>query len=177
MMTREQKQQEISSLSDRFGRSQAAFLMDFKGMNVEQMTDLRKKLAPIQSELKVVRNTLAKLALKEHPEQEKALSEKFVGTNAVVFSYEDASTAAKALTEFAKDVEELVLRSGVMDGNALDEKGIEALSKLPGKDELRAMLLGTLQAPMSKFVRVLNEVPSGFVRTLNAYKGQKEEQS
>lgn len=173
MMTRAQKAQEITALSERFSRSKAAFLVDFKGMNVEEVTNLRKKLGPLDAEMKVVRNTLAKRALADYPEMEAAISSDFVGTNAVVFAYEDASSPAKALSEYSKEVEELVLKSGVMDGKRLDEQGVNYLATLPGKDELRAKLLGTLQAPMAKFVRTLDAVPSGFARVLNAYKETK----
>lgn len=177
MMTRAQKAQEISQLSERFSRAKAAFLVDFKGMNVEEVTDLRKKLAPIQSEMRVVRNTLARRAIKEHPAVETALKDSFIGTNAIVFAYQDASASAKALTEFGKNVEELVLKTGIMDGKALDERAIEYLATLPSKEELQAKLLGTLQAPMAKFVRTLNEVPSAFARVLNAHKEQIEKQA
>ena len=177
MMTRAQKEVEITDISQRFSKSKAAFLVDFKGLNVEEVTTLRKTLHPLGSEMKVVRNTLAKRALKDSPDLESALSDSFVGTNAIVFAYDEASGPAKALAEFAKDVEELVIKTGVMDGKALDENGIKFLATLPSKPELQAMFLGTLQAPMASFVRTLNAVPSGFARVLGAYKDQKENQS
>ena len=170
MITRAQKAEQIATISDKLGKSGAAFLVDFKGMNVEEVTNLRKSLTGVESEMKVVRNTLAKLALKDHPEMETAIASEFVGTNALVFAYGDASAAAKALSNFSKDVEELVIKTGVIEGKALGEDGVKYLATLPGKDELRAQLLGTLAAPMSSFVRVLNAVPGGFVQCLNAYK-------
>lgn len=169
MNTRAEKAQEIATLSEKFGRAKAAFLVDFKGMSVEQVTDLRKKLHPSESEMKVVRNTLAVRALSDHPKSEPVLKDALVGTNAIVFAYGDASASAKALSEFAKTVEQLQLKIGVMDGSKLDANGIKALASLPSKDVLRGMLLGTLAAPMSKFVRTLNAVPSGFVRVLAAH--------
>ena len=175
MITRADKKAEIQGLSDRFGRAKAAFLIDFKGMNVEQVTDLRKKLNPAEAEMRVVRNTLAKLALKEFPETESALSESFTGTNAIVFAYgEDVAAPAQILTDFAKDVEVLQLKTGVMDGKALGEEGVKFLATLPSKDVLRAQLLGLLQEPASKFVRTLAAVPSGFARVLAARKGELE---
>lgn len=174
MMTKAQKAEEISNISKRFGRAKAAFLVDFKGMDVEQITSLRKVLHPLDSEMKVVRNTLAKLALKDHPGIEPHLTEGFTGTNAVVFAYEDASASAKALKSFSEEVDQLQIKTGAMDGKGLDEAQIKYLATLPGKDELRAQLLATLAAPMSKFVRTLNEVPAGFARVLNAYKESKE---
>lgn len=172
-MDRAQKSQEISAISERFAKAKAAFLVDFKGMNVEEVTTLRKSLSPVEAEMKVVRNTLAIRALMDHPEAETALKDAFVGTNAIVFAYGEPPASAKALSEFSKDVEELQIKIGFMDGSKLDEAGIKYLATLPGKDELRAKLLSTLQAPMTKFVRTLNEVPSGFVRVLAAYKDTK----
>lgn len=168
LITREDKSTEIAALSERFGRAKAAFLVDFKGMTVEQVTSLRKKLVPVDSEMKVVRNSLAIRALGDHPASKTALESTFVGNNAVVFSYGEAPATAKALADFAKDVELLQLKGGVMDGSKLDANGIKALANLPSKDVLRAMFLGTLQAPASKFVRTLSAVPSGFARVLGA---------
>ena len=173
MMTKAKKVEEIKTLSEKFGKSKAAFLVDFIGMNVDEVTQLRKKLTPVDAEMRVVRNTLAKLAIKDYPEIDEAISSNFVGNNAIVFAYEDVSASAKVLSEFSKDVEQLKLKSGVMDGKALDENGVKYLATLPSKPELQAMLLSTFLAPMSKLVRTFNEVPSSFVRTLNAYKDTK----
>lgn len=177
LITREEKAAEITSLSEKFGRSKAAFLVDFKGMDVESVTKLRKTLKPINSEMKVVRNTLAIRALSDHPTIKPVLENKLVGTNAIVFAYEDPSASAKTLSAFAKDVEAFQLKSGVMDGSALDEAGIKYLATLPGKNELRAMLLGTLAAPMTKFLGTLQAVPGGFVRVLNGQKEKLEKQA
>ncbi len=169
LLTRERKAEMIQDLSDKFGRSKAAFLVDFKGLSVEQVTTLRKQLTEVGAELKVVRNTLAIRALADHETESGILASKLVGTNAFVFAYEEAPAPAKALTNLAKDMEQLKVKSGVMGGDELDESKIEFLSTLPGKDELRAMLLGTLQAPASQLVRVLNAVPQGMVTVLKAY--------
>ena len=174
LITREEKQAEVTSLSEKFGRSKAAFLVDYKGMDVESVTKLRKTLKPIQSEMKVVRNTLAIRALADHPSLKPVLEDKFVGTNAIIFAYEDPSASAKALTAFGKDVEAFQLKSGVMDGAELDAKGIMYLATLPGKNELRAQLLGLFAAPMTKFLGTLQAVPEGFVRVLNAQKEKLE---
>lgn len=168
MITREEKSTEIASLTEKFGRAKAAFLVDFKGMTVEQVTNLRKKLVPVESEMKVVRNTLALRALGDHPASKTALEKNLVGNNAIVFAFGEAPATAKALSDFAKDVEILQLKVGVMEGTALDKNGIKALANLPSKDVLRAQFLGVLNAPASKFVRTLNAVPSGFARVLGA---------
>ena len=172
-MDRAKKSQEISALSDRFGRAKAAFLVDFKGMDVEQVTNLRKGLRPLDAEMKVVRNTLAKRALSDHPDQEEAIGEAFVGTNAVVFAYDDPSAPAKFIADFSKEVEKLQMKSGVLGGKALDEDRIKYLATLPTKDELRAKFLGTLQAPATQFVRQLAAPSSSFARLLAAYRDSK----
>jgi large subunit ribosomal protein L10 len=120
--------------------------------------------------MQVVRNTLAKKALEKFPEMGAALSSRLKGTNALVFAYGDVSASAKVLSAFAKDVELLQLKSGVMDGAFLSEEMIKYLSTLPTKEVLRAQFLGLLQAPMSKFVRTLDAVPGSFVRVLAAQK-------
>ena len=173
-MNRATKAEEIASLSSKFAKSKAAFLVDFKGMNVEQVTSLRKTLTPLDAEMRVVRNTLAIRALMDHPSMQSVIADDFVGTNAVVFAYGDVSAPAKALTDFAKEVEQLDLKTGVMEGSRLDKEKVKYLATLPSKEVLRAQLLGVLQAPASKFVRTLNAVPSGFVRVLAAYQAQKE---
>lgn len=172
MITRAIKTEMIASLNDKFGKAKAAFLVDYKGMTVEQVTSLRKKLFPIESEMKVVRNTLALRALANHPGAEAALKDGFTGTNAIIFAYNDATVVAKTLSDFAKDVEQIQLKIGVMDGNKLSVENIKALASLPSKEVLRATLLGVMNAPATKFVQTLNAVPSGFVRVLAAKEKQ-----
>jgi large subunit ribosomal protein L10 len=174
MQTREAKALEIKEISERFGKAKAAFLVDFKGLDVEKVTKLRKLLRPINSEFRVVKNTLAIRALKEHASFEAPLKDALTGNNAVVFAYEDASAPAKALSAFVKENEAVVMKSGAMDGKMLNEAQIKYLATLPGKPELRAKLLGTLQAPSQRFVSVLNAAPSAFVRLLAAYRDQKQ---
>ena len=115
MMTRAQKAETVKALSEKFGRAKAAFLVDFKGMKVEQVTTLRKKLFPVEAEMQVVRNTLAEKALEQFPETAKSLGNVWRGTNAIVFAYGDVTASAKVLSGFAKDVEMLQLKVGVMD--------------------------------------------------------------
>lgn len=173
MITREDKAREISEISDRFAKAKAAFLVDFKGLDVEKMTQLRKLLRPIQSEIRVVKNTLARRALKDHQGYDSALKDQFTGTNAVVFAFEDPSASAKAITGFSKENEALLVKTGAMDGKALSENEIKYLATLPGKPELQAKLLGTMQAPAQKLVSLFSAVPGNFVRLLAAYKDQK----
>ena len=175
MLSRLQKAEHIRAISGSLSRAKAAFLVDFRGLNVEEMTILRKKLCQTSSEIRVVRNTLAKLALKDHPEAEAALQNDFVETNAFVFAYEDASASAKTLSEFSKENDFLKLKTGVMDGQKLDGAKIKALATLPSKAELQSRLLRVMLAPTTGVVRVMKAVPETLVRVLNAYKDSKNE--
>lgn len=156
-MTRATKEQEVQFLTDKLSKSKGAFIVDFKGLRVEQVTALRKALNKSESEMKVVRNTLARRALKDFPKVDEAISSSMKGTNAIVFSFGEVNATAKALAEFAKDNELLQIKTGVMEGEKLDDAKIKFLATLPGKDQLRAMFLGVLQAPGSKLARCLNE--------------------
>lgn len=171
--TRAQKDEEISSLSDKLGRAKATFVVDYKGMNVEQVTSVRKKLSALQSEVKVVRNTLAIRALKNHPKSEQAIASDLVGTNAFVFAYEDVSASAKALSQLSDEIENLKLKTGVMEGEKLDAKKVKYLATLPSKEALRAQLLSVMNMPATNMVRVLSAGPRDFLNVLNAKKDKK----
>ncbi len=168
MITRETKKELISSVSNSLKSSKAFFLVDFKGLKVEQVTSLRKKLFPLKGEMKVARNTLATIALKGEGVTDESLMNALEGTNAFVFAFEDAASVAKAIHEYSKDNEALKLKSGYMEGKALSAKDVTFLATLPSKDVLRAQFLGVLSAPASKFVRTLNEVPASLARVLNS---------
>ena len=174
MMTRTQKAQEITEISRRLGKAKAAFLVDFSGVNVEEITVLRRSLYPIQAEMRVVKNTLARRAIKDHPEIDACLSKHFTGVNAIVFAYDDVSLLAKRLIKFREEVSQWVVKTGVMEGRGLDKDQVQYLADLPSKQELQAKLLATLQAPASKFLRLLEGVPEGFVRLLGAYRDSKK---
>lgn len=173
--TRAEKEAEVANLSEKLGKAKATFIVDYKGMNVEQVTSLRKKLSTVKSEMKVVRNTLAIRALKDHPKSEKAISDDLVGTNAFVFAYEDISASAKALSQMSDEVEAMKLKTGVMEGDRLDAQKIKFLSTLPSKDVLRSQLLALMNTPATNMVRVLAAGPRSFLNVMNAYKDTKGE--
>lgn len=175
MLNRLQKGDCVRSISESLSKAKATFLVDFKGLNVEQMTGLRKKLGQIDSEIRVVRNTLARLALKNHPDMEGTLQAEFAGTNAFVFAYEDPGASAKALCEFGGEIELLKLKTGVMEGQRLDKARIRFLATLPSKGELRGQLLRVMLSPATQMVRVMKAVPGALVHLLNAYKDSKNE--
>ena len=156
MITRADKEGQVKVIADKFAKSKGAFIVDFKGIKVEQVTNLRKKLVKSDSEMKVVRNTLAKRAFDSHPGASKALATSMKGTNAIVFSYGEVTATAKVLAEFAKDVEVLQIKTGLMEGEALDAAKIKFLATLPGKDQLRSQLLAIFKEPAAKLARVLD---------------------
>ena len=172
MLTRTQKQEHVAKLSDNFRRAKASFVVDFQGMNVEQMTSLRKRLHPTQARLQVVRNNLVRRALKEnHSELDKLIGEDFVGTNAIAFAFEDISAPAKILVK----EEGLKIKKGIIEGPVLlDPVAIKRLSSLPSKPELQAQFLALLSAPATKLLYLMKGVPEKFVRLLGAYREQKE---
>ena len=172
-MDRAEKQVEIANLADKFQRAKAVFIADYKGMNVEQVTSLRKELRTQKLEMKVVKNSLALRALGSTPYQS-VLADDLVGTNAVIFSYSDPVAPAKTLTKFAGDFEHLSLKGGALEGKRLNQAAIKALAELPSREVLLGKMLGSMNAPASNLVGVLAAVPRSVVNVLNAYKQKLE---
>lgn len=167
----EQKKAVVVEVSDAIKDAQVAVLAEYHGLTVGQMTELRRNARENGVFLRVVKNSLARRAVEGSSFE--CLKECFVGPLAFAAS-EDPVAAAKVLSNFAKDNKRLVIKSGAMSGKEISIEEIEALAVLPGREELLAMLLGTMQAPVQKFVQTLNEVPSKFVRALAAVRDSKE---
>jgi len=144
-------------------------LLDYKGISVETVTKLRAEFRKAGVEYKVAKNTLVKQALKGTKLGD-SLSPHLRGMTAFAWSYEDPSLAAKIVKTFLKDNEgKIAVRGGVLDGQVLDAKAVtESLATLPGKDELRASLLATMQAPLQQFVALLNAPAQNFAYLLDA---------
>lgn len=171
-MNREQKAAEVESLKNRFNKAQIAILVNNKGLNVSDVTDLRRKLREKSSNFKVVKNRLAKIALKGTPFE--ALTDYFKDTTAVATSEIDLAGPAKVLTDFVKNNEKLELKIGFLDGKVINIKDIQALANMPSKEELIAKMLGSLNAPATNLVNVLIQIPRQLVQVLAAVKDQKE---
>ena len=119
MITRNQKNELIQHVSDSVKRSKAFFLVDYKGLNVESITNLRKKLFTLKGEMLVSRNTLAKRALSEQGIQDEKLMSSLKGTNAFVFAFEDPAAVAKAIYDYSKENEKRQIKNGFMDGQSI----------------------------------------------------------
>src|SRR5262245_53303808 len=167
----EQKQATVSEVQTKLQGAQAIILAEYRGLNVERVTQLRSKARKSGVYLRVLKNTLARRAIKGTPFEK--LSEQMVGPLMYGIS-PDPVAGAKVLSEFAKENELFVIKAGAMPNVLMSVQEIKALAQLPSREQLIATLLGTLQAPMAKLVRTLNEVPGKFVRTLAAYRDSKE---
>ena len=167
----EQKQAVVSEVAAQLGSAQAVIVAEYRGLDVGAVTDLRSKARKSGMYLRVLKNTLARRAVKGTPFEK--LSEQMAGPLMYGIA-QDPVAGAKVLAAFAKDHERFVIKGGVMANNLMSVKDVKALATLPSREELLARLLGTMQAPVAKFVQTLNEVPGRFVRTLAAVRDQKE---
>lgn len=172
-MNKENKKQVVAELHEKLARAKAVFLADFRGLTVEQATQLRNELRKSDIEYKVVKNTLLELASRDTDKT--SMSEHFAGPTAIALSYTDPVAAAKVLSKFAKDQNAVFkLKGGVLTGKAMSVADIQSLADLPSREVLIAKMLGSMQAPSSNFVRVLAAVPGGFVRVLDAIREKKQ---
>ena len=153
-VTKADKQVELQDLERAFRGSDSAIVVDYKGMNVPQVTELRRQLRAAKATYKVVKNTLAKRAVKGTAFE--SLDKHFVGTTAVAYTATDPVALAKTLTTFLKTAPVLSIKAAVVQGRAARPSDVSDLASLPSKPELYAKLLGTLQAPMVQLVSVLN---------------------
>lgn len=170
----EQKQAVVAEVGAQVAQAQAIVLAEYRSLQVGDMTELRKKARSSGVYLRVLKNTLARLAVADTPFA--GLSEKMVGPLAYGMS-SDPVAVAKVLHEFAKSNDKFVIKAGAMPNVMMSPREVGALATMPSRDELIAKLLGTMQAPIAKFVRTLNEVPGRFVRTVAAVHEQKQKQA
>ena len=170
-LNRQQKAEVIAEVNAQLEHAQAVIIAEYRGLDVASATVLRKKARESGVYLRVLKNTLVRRAIGES--EFGVLQDQLVGPLMYAIS-EDPVAPAKLFAEFAKENKGLTIKAGAMPGSFLDAEGVKALAEMPSRDELLAKLLGTLQAPLTQFVRTLNEVPTKFVRALAAVKEQKE---
>ena len=167
----EQKQAVVSEIAAQLGKAQAVIVAEYRGLDVGAVTDLRAKARKSGLYLRVLKNTLARRAVKGTPFEK--LSDQLAGPLMYGIA-QDPVAGAKVLAAFAKDNEKFVIRGGAMPNVLMSVQDVKALALLPSREELLAKLMGTMQAPVVKLLRTMNEVAGKFVRTLAAVRDARE---
>jgi len=170
-LNRQEKAVVVEEVVAQVGNAQSIVVAEYRGLDVASVTELRKKARESGVYLRVLKNTLARRALVGSPFE--GLSDQLVGPLVYGIST-DPVGAAKVMADFAKTNDKLVLKAGSLPNSVLNQDGVKALASMPSREELLSMLLGTMQAPITQFVRTLNEVPTKFARGLAAVRDQKE---
>jgi large subunit ribosomal protein L10 len=170
----EGKKEVVAEVTARLAKAQTVVLAEYRGLPVEAITQLRKEARASGVYLRVLKNTLARRAVQGTPFEK--LADQMVGPLAYGIS-DDPVSAAKVLQAYAKKNDKLVIKGGMMPNYLMTAKEVGNLASMPSREELLAKLLGTMQAPVTKFVQTLNEVPTKFVRALAAVRDAKEKQA
>jgi large subunit ribosomal protein L10 len=168
----EKKIKTVEEYKEYLKDSVAVFITDYIGLTVEEINQVRRKIDSVEAKYKVVKNTLFKIATQDTPFKE--VTEGLVGTNGVIFVKNDVVACAKALSELLKDFDKFQYKTGIFDGQIIDESQLKALSTLPPKEVLQAKLLSLFVAPATNFVNLMAATPRNFLNLLNAYKEKKE---
>jgi large subunit ribosomal protein L10 len=174
VLTRTQKEEQVADLKGKFGRASCVYVAGFRGLDVESANALRRRLhteGEGDYEYRVVKNCVLRLAAGDTPIAD--IVEHFQGPTAIAISYGDPVGLAKVLSDFSKENKSFDLRAGVLDGNAVDAEQIATVAKLPSLDQLRGMIIGLIQAPATKLVRLLSE-PGGQLARVVSARGRQE---
>ena len=170
-MARPEKEAVVKELTDKFTSAKSLLITDYLGLNVAEMTELRRKLREAGVEFKVVKNTLATIAANDVEMDE--MTKYFSGPTAIAFGEEDAVSPAKILVEYAKDHKVLEVKAGLLNGEIIAKEKVEALAEIPSREELLAKAFASMKAPLSGLVNVLQGNIRGLVQVLNQIKEEK----
>ena len=171
MATKEFKSEKIDAIKAKIEKAQVAIVTEYKGYTVEEITELRRAIQKDGGDYTVVKNTLAKIAIKGTPYE--VLAEKLTGPIALAFGFNDPVSPAKAVSKFIKDTKKGVILGAALDGKLLTEAETKALANLPSKEELYAKLLGSINSPASGIVGSINAVMAQLTRAMAAVRDQK----
>lgn len=172
-VARPEKVAAVAEIKDKLSTAKSLVITDFRGLNVAQATELRKKLREAGVEYKVVKNTLTTIAAKECGLDD--MISLLNGPTAIAFGYNDPVAPAKVISEFAKTNQALEIKGGLLEGKVLDVEGVKALANLPSREELLSQVLRSMQAPIAGLVNVLQGTIRNFVYALDAVRRKKEE--
>jgi large subunit ribosomal protein L10 len=172
-MSTVEKQTVVKEVAETIGEAKSVFLTDFTGLNVQEVSELRRAFKQQSVKYRVVKNTLARLSAKEAGYEE--LLTFLEGPTGMAFGMEDPGAPAKVIKQFTKNKDKLKVKACLFEGVLVGAEQLGNLATLPSRDELLAQLLGTLNAPLSNLVFSLNGIICKLVYTLNAVKAQKEE--
>ena len=172
MLSKETKQEVINQINERFKSNPSVFVLEFKGLTVKELENVRKDLKQANSELKIVKNTLLKKAAEDTDAGQ--LSNLFVGSTAIAFCDENSAATAKVFVKSAKEYKLLNIKGGLLEGKVVSVDEIEKISKLPSRVELIAQFMGLLNSPMSNFLYSLQNMQTKFLYALEALKEKKE---
>lgn len=163
-MANAQNTESVAELKERFSGVQTAVLTEYRGLTVRQLSDLRKQLKGAAAEYKVVKNRLARIAIKDSPLD--GLGKHLTGPTGVAYTRKDPVPVAKALQAFVRNNPALTIKVGIVEGKVLEPAALKSLADLPSKDALRAQIVGAVQGPMGKIVTLLTAVQGELVRVL-----------
>jgi large subunit ribosomal protein L10 len=165
--TLEDKKEIVAELQKTLSQSQLAVVIDFKGLSVAEITDLRQRLLPTGATCKVAKNTLMRIAIAGDPTWE-PMTQFLKDSSALLFIKEDVGGALKAYQDFQKASKKTELRGGVMEGRALSQADVKAIADLPSKEQLIAQIAGAINGVATKLAVGINQVPSGLARVIQA---------
>lgn len=174
MLNRSKKQSQMDKLSDHFSRSKASFLVNCIGLNVEQVTELRKNLKKNKGDIQIIRNSLSLRVMEDYKALKEAYKPQMEGPNAFILAFEDPAKIAKIIDQFSEDNELFKVKGAVLEGSSLSPAELKSLARLPSLDVLKAQFLGLLETPLTKFLATIQEVPQSFVRILSEERKKKE---